>query len=160
MWFALTKYHDIGKYDDDTKIYIHDQGVINNNAYTNMFFKDEFDEEARELIQQTFDYTENWFGFPDLVLHLQCDLDKQLEQIRERDRDYEKDIDIDFIRAWDEELNELLKAREHLGYRIMEIDVTDIDFKTDRDFKDRLWSELKDIQIGMRASLLKPGIMI
>jgi deoxyadenosine/deoxycytidine kinase len=158
MWFALTKYHDIGKFSDPNKIYIHDQGVLNNNAYTNYFFQDDTDPEPRGLIQETFDYTEKWFGPPDLLVHIDRDLDQQYENIQMREREHESKIDMDFIQNLDNHIQDLLTHARDIGYNIISIDATDVDLKTDTQFIENVWNDLQKIHLERLETYQKMSV--
>ena len=97
MWFALTKYREIGLYNDPNTIYVHDQAVVNNNAYTNLLYQDSPTDKSKELVQETFDYTTEVFGQPDVFIRLYCSPKEQLQRVKKRGRDYEKDITQQFF---------------------------------------------------------------
>jgi len=145
MWFALTKYHDIGAYNDPDKIYVHDQGILNNNAYTNYMFRDDWDEGARNLVQETFNYTEEEFGPAEVLIHIHCTPENQIERIRNRGRDYETKVDVDFVRGVDEQLENLMAEVDEIMYnRIIHIDSNTIDFNKDEIFIDEIWGYLNE----------------
>jgi deoxyguanosine kinase len=149
MWFALTKYHEIGLYDDNDEIYIHDQSVINNNAYTNLMFKEDYESEARELVQKTFDFTTEYFGTADVLIWIHCKPAVQLERIKQRGRDYEKDIDLDFLIGLENEITQLMFDAMSLGYndkKVIEVHSDAIDFENDPKFVEVLWETLKTEQ--------------
>ena len=125
MWFALTKYHEIDQHKEPDKIYIHDQSTINNNAYTNMLFRNAKDQEGWDVVSHCFWYTENRLGRPDLILNLQCEEAEQLKRIRNRGRDFEESVDVDFIHRFNREINELLDKASYKGYIIKDVDITD-----------------------------------
>lgn len=146
MWFALTKYHEIGVYDDPNKIYVHDQAVINNNAYTNLMFKDNFDSTPRQIVQDCFNYTEEWFGPPDTIVRIHRSPEAQMENIRNRARQHEQEVDLEFIKNLEEEIEKIVTRERELGYnRIIDIDADDVDFKEDKEFVDNLWETIRHV---------------
>ena len=146
MWFALTKYREIGLYEDPHVIYVHDQAVINNNAYTNLLYKDAPDDPSRVLVQQTFDYTTERFGQPDAVINLLCDPEVQLERIKSRGREYEQDLDLDFLVNLDTEVERLLQESEQEIPTVINVSSDSVDFKTDDDFVEQLLETLENIK--------------
>lgn len=121
MWFVLSKYHEILKYEQPERLNVLDQSVLNVKAYTYMLFNGE-DHEALGIIQQCFKYMEKQTGEPDLLIHLKCSPEEQLRRIRGRNRDHEKGVELDYIRALQAQLDRLLRKAEEEGQMIMEID--------------------------------------
>jgi deoxyadenosine/deoxycytidine kinase len=152
MWFALMKYKEIGMYDDPSTIYVHDQAVINNNAYTNLMYQDDFDNPARELVQQTFDYTEEQFGAPDVLVQLKCDPRDLLARIKQRGRPHEKDVNLKFLIHLENHIDCLVEKANRNGQEVILVSSDLIDFENDEDFVKGLYTQLetykKEIQNG------------
>lgn len=129
MWFALTKFHEIGLQEHPDKVYVHDQAILNNNAYTNMLFRNAEDQEGWDIISHCFWYTENFLGRPDLIVNLQCDEDEQVKRIQRRGRDFEKTVDIEFIRKFNKEIKQLLEKASYKGYTIEDVNITNYSIK-------------------------------
>lgn len=127
MWFALSKFHEIKKFERADQVNVLDQSVLNVRAYTNMLFRDE-DTEALAIIDSCFDYLEGKLGRPDLLINLKCSPIEQLRRIRGRDRDHEKSVELDYVAALQQEINILVNRARADGHAVMDVDAEKIYF--------------------------------
>lgn len=125
MWFVLSKFHEIKKFEEPGRMNVLDQAVLNVRAYTNMLFKDE-DPEALSIIDDCFSYMEQQTGKPDLLIHLQCSPEEQMKRIRGRNRDHEKGVSLEYITALKTELDSLVAQAKKDKYVVWEIDTESV----------------------------------
>jgi len=142
MWFALTKYREIGVYNRDDQVYVHDQAVINNNAYTNMLLAGETYERERKLVNDFFELTVEYLGEPDLVIWLHCPPHILEQRVMGRGREHEKAIDKDFLQDLDNCIRELMADAARKGYNIIELDSSAVNFTQDTGTVDDLWKDI------------------
>ena len=121
MWFVLSKYHEIRKFEKPGAVNVLDQAVMNVKAYTNMLFKDE-DPAALRIINDCFDYMEMQAGAPDLIVNLTCSPQEQMNRIRGRNRDHEKSVTLEYITDLQREINMLVAMAKADGQKVMTID--------------------------------------
>jgi deoxyadenosine/deoxycytidine kinase len=121
MWFVLSKFHEIKKFEIADRLNVLDQAVINVRAYTNMLFKNE-DPYALSIIDECFTYMEHQAGQPDLLINLKCSPAEQMNRIRGRNRDHEKGVSLDYICELQDELNRLVDCARADGQAVMDID--------------------------------------
>ena len=125
MWFVLSKYHEIRKFELPGRVNVLDQAVLNVRAYTNMLFQDE-DPDAMSIIDQCFAYMEKQAGAPDLLIDLQCSPREQLRRIRSRNRDHEKGVSLEYISALRSEMNKLVAKARNDGHAVLTIDTESV----------------------------------
>ena len=121
MWFVLSKYHEIVKFEKPNQINVLDQSVMNVRAYTNMLFGTQ-DPDALSIINQCFSYMEKQTGQPDLLINLKCSPAEQMRRIRGRNRDHEKTVTLDYITQLQMEINMLVGAAKADGQAVLDID--------------------------------------
>jgi deoxyadenosine/deoxycytidine kinase len=121
MWFVLSKFHEIKKFEEPGRLNVLDQAVLNVRAYTNMLFKDE-DPDALGIIDECFRYMELQTGKPDLLIHLKCSPEEQMKRIRGRNRDHEKGVTLEYITELKDQLDHLVDNAKKDGYVVWDID--------------------------------------
>jgi deoxyadenosine/deoxycytidine kinase len=144
MWFALSKFHEIKKFERPDKINVLDQAVLNVRAYTNLLFKDE-DQDALHIINQCFDFLEGKLGKPDLLINLKCSPMEQLRRIRGRGRDHEKAVELEFITALQQEINILVNQAKADGYAVLDIDTEKVFFPDNIAYAEELARQVADM---------------
>lgn len=137
MWFALSKFHEIKKFERPGQINVLDQSVLNVRAYTNMLFADD-DGEALKIINQCFDYLEGKLGKPDLLINLKCSPQEQLRRIRGRNRKHEKSVALDYIAALSQEMNILVNHARADGYAVLDVDAEAVYFPDNAAYAEQL----------------------
>lgn len=127
MWFALSKFHEIKKFEKADRVNILDQAVLNVRAYTNILFREgDGDPEALHIIDQCFDHLEGKLGRPDLLIVLKCSPHEQLRRIKGRGRDHEKAVSLDYITTLQTEINTLVAQAKADGTPVMTIDTEEV----------------------------------
>lgn len=144
MWFALSKFHEIKKFEVTDRINVLDQAVLNVRAYTNMLFRDE-DPEALDIINQCFDHLEGKLGKPDLLINLKCSPAEQLRRIRGRNRDHEKAVELDYITGLQQEMNILINHAKADGYAVFDIDTEQVYFPDNVTYAETLANQVGDM---------------
>lgn len=125
MWFALSKFHEILKFEHPDRINVLDQSVLNVRAYTNILFKNE-DNRALSIINDCFVYLEHKAGRPDLLINLICSPEAQLRRIRSRNRSHEANVDLSYVSELQLEINRLVEIARAEGFNIIDIDTEEI----------------------------------
>jgi deoxyguanosine kinase len=126
MWFILSKYAELQSELKSNEINIIDQSVLNVRAYTNLLFRDHKHEKEWALINGLFEYIEDKFGVPDLQIYLKASPEIQMKRIHARNRDYELDVDLNYLCALRDEIEHLIKQGRAQGHHIIEIDTDEI----------------------------------
>lgn len=144
MWFALSKFHEIKKFERSDRINVLDQSVLNVRAYTNMLFRNE-DADALHIINQCFDYLEGKLGKPDLLINLKCSPQEQLRRIRGRNRDHEKSVALDYIADLQQEMNILINQAKADGYAVLDIDTEKVYFPDNVLYAEQLAQQIADM---------------
>ncbi|HEY8189672.1 MAG TPA: deoxynucleoside kinase [Micavibrio sp.] len=156
MWFALSKFHEIKKFERMEKINVLDQAVLNVRAYTNMLFRDE-DPEALDIINQCFDHLEGKLGKPDLLINLKCSPQEQLRRIRGRNRDHEKSVQLDYISGLQQEMNILIHQARDDGYAVLDIDTESVFFPDNIEYAENLANQIANMfKLDLTAILDRP----
>ena len=126
MWFALEKYRAMME-EDPALTYVYDQATLTNNAYTNLLYKDDFEDGSAWLnIKSTFEQTQRDLGAPDIIIDMRCDPYTQLDRIRSRGREFET-VDIKFVIRLQEEIDLLLtQAKKEGKSHIYTVDVSEL----------------------------------
>ncbi len=127
MWFVLSKFHEIKKFERPGSLNVVDQSVMNVRAYTNMLFRHE-DPQGFAVIEKCFEYLEGRLGAPDMLVDLRCSAPEQLRRIRNRNRDHERDVDIHYIESLQQEIDLLLKHAVVQGVPVLTIDTEEVYF--------------------------------
>lgn len=153
MWFVLSKYHEIKKFEKPSCVNVLDQSVMNVRAYTNMLFRDA-DPEALAIIDQCFGYMEKQTGQPDLLINLKCSPQEQMRRIRGRNRDHEKGVTLEYITELQTEINILINEAKVDGQVVMDIDTEAVYLPDNRAYAEFLAGELASaFDVDMNAML-------
>ena len=86
-------------------------------------------ENVMQLFNMVAKVLEKNILYPDLVIFLQSDVDRLMENIRKRGRDYEKDIDWEYIAQLNEIYNQYFMRYNKSN--LLVINTNDIDFVND-----------------------------
>lgn len=153
MWFVLSKYHEIKKFEKPGSVNVLDQSVMNVRAYTNMLFRNA-DPEALAIIGQCFGYMEKQTGQPDLLINLKCSPQEQMRRIRGRNRDHEKGVTLEYITELQTEINILINEAKVDGQAVMDIDTEAVYLPDNRAYAEFLAGELAGrFDVDMNAML-------
>lgn len=156
MWFVLSKYHEIKKFEVPGRVNVLDQSVLNVKAYTNMLFRDD-DPDALAIINQCFGYMEKQTGQPDLLINLRCSPEVQLQRIRGRNRNHEKGVSLDYIASLQTEINILVNEARIDGQAVMDIDTEAVYLPGNEAYAEQLAEELADMFKLDLGRMLKPA---
>lgn len=144
MWFVLSKYHEILKFEQAGRINVLDQSVLNVKAYTYMLFGNQ-DPDALKIIDQCFAYMEKQTGQPDLLINLKCSPQEQMRRIRGRNRDHEKNVTLDYITALQTEINRLVHKARLDEQAVLDIDTEKVYFPDNTSYAEGLSLQLADM---------------
>lgn len=156
MWFVLSKFHEIKKFEKPGRMNVLDQSALNVMAYTRMLFKDE-DPAAMEIINQCFGYMEKQTGKPNLLINLQCSPQEQMRRIRGRNRAHEKTVTLDYIIQLQAEVNILLDEARGNGYSVMDIDTEAVYLPDNMQYAERLAENLTEVLDMNISKFLAPA---
>lgn len=144
MWFVLSKFHEIRKFEKPGAVNVLDQAVLNVRAYTNLLFGEE-DPAAKKLIDDCFAYMERQIGPPDLLINLVCSPAEQMRRIRNRDRGHEKGISLEDIELLQDEMNRLVAAAKADGHAVLHIDTESVYLPENAEYARRLARQVADM---------------
>lgn len=125
MWFAVSKYAELQAKIKPAAINVIDQAIVNCRAYTNLLFGDS-EPQGLQIIDQVFDYVTHKFGAPDLLIYLKASPENQMKRIHSRHRDYELQVDLDYLTALKGQIDVLVAEERAKGQTIIEIDTDNI----------------------------------
>ena len=125
MWFALSKFQEIRKFERGDRINVLDQSVLNVRAYTNLLFGDQ-DTDALRIINDCFSYLESRLGPPDLLINLACSPHEQMRRIRLRNRPHEQSVTLSYISGLQGEIDTLLNAARAAHVPVLDINTEEI----------------------------------
>lgn len=110
----------------------------------NNYAQGQLSERDYTAYMELFDQMINIVKYPDLMIYLRAPLEKLVENIQKRGRDYEQTISLDYLKGLNERYEEFIKNR-YRG-RVMTVDVSNMDFQNrQEDFlkiTDRIDAEL------------------
>jgi len=110
----------------------------------NNYAQGQLSERDYTAYMELFDQMINIVKYPDLMIYLRASLEKLVENIQKRGRDYEQTISLDYLKGLNERYEEFIKNR-YRG-RVMTVDVSNMDFQNrQEDFlkiTDRIDAEL------------------
>lgn len=110
----------------------------------NNYAQGQLSERDYTAYMELFDQMINIVKYPDLMIYLRAPLEKLVENIQKRGRDYEQTISLDYLKGLNERYEEFIKDR-YRG-RVMTVDVSNMDFQNrQEDFlkiTDRIDAEL------------------
>jgi deoxyadenosine/deoxycytidine kinase len=144
MWFVLSKYHEIRKFEIPGRVNVVDQAVMNVRAYTNMLFRNE-DPAAMDIIERCFAYMEANAGAPDLLINLKCSPHEQMRRIKGRNREHEKGVTLEYITELQTEINILVNRHKANGHAVMTIDTEQVYLPGNTEYATRLARQIADM---------------
>lgn len=142
MWFAISKFAELQSEIKPNQINVIDQAVVNCRAYTNLLFKDHKEDHGHLLINQVFDYINARFGNPDLLIYLKASPEIQMKRIHTRHRDYELNVDLQYLHDLKGEIDILMNEETAKGQNIIEIDTDNIFLSNHRIFASQLAEDI------------------
>lgn len=114
--FVLDKIASLQAAEADGAPYFTDFSIAAERAYVSHYVSHRPDwiSELTTLL----DRSETEQGLPDLVIHLQCSPEEQLERIRRRGRDFEQGHDVAFITNINDRVDTQVRRVSGLGVRV------------------------------------------
>lgn len=103
---------------------ISDFSMAAEKAYMAYYQRDEI--EWRKMAEARIDGLELEIGRPDLLLHLRCRPEEQLDRIRRRGREFEQGHDLEFLTAINALMDEKVQAKADRGIKVVEIETTSL----------------------------------
>jgi deoxyadenosine/deoxycytidine kinase len=91
-----------------------------------MLFKNGSDPRGFKIVTDFFDYTEELFGLPDLLVHLQVSPETQLKRVKSRRRSFENEVTLEYLQDLKRELDGVVAESKSKGVNIIEIDTEEI----------------------------------
>lgn len=98
---------------------------------TLIFARNNLTENEYKLFQRLFTILNNSFPNPDLLVYLHRSPGRLLEQIKKRDRSYEKKIDTAYLQSIQDSYFEFFRSQ--VNYPILILDVEEIDYLSNQD---------------------------
>lgn len=126
MWLILSKFAELQMEVKQGHINVLDQAMANYKAYTRMLFKNGSDARGYKIVSDLFDYTEDRFGKPDLVVYLHVSPETQLKRIMSRKRGFENEVSIEYLTALKAEIEAVVLESKAKGVNVIEIDTDEI----------------------------------
>ena len=105
-------------------------------AKDKLFAQTSLDDNEMALYQKLASIFEKNITYPDLVIFLQSDTDRLMHNIKKRGREYEKDIDWEYIAQLNEIYNQYFMRYNKSN--LLVINTTDIDFVNNKDDLDQI----------------------
>lgn len=94
------------------------------------------------LYTNFFDIVKDKVPAPDLLIFLNCSIDKLLQNIAGRGREFEKNISREYLQGIDQQYRQFLNNSP--GLNILEIETTHLNFKQDQDDFESIVNQMED----------------
>lgn len=98
---------------------------------TIIFARNNLTDQEYKLFQRLFTILNNSFPNPDLLVYLHRSPTKLLEQIKKRDRSYERSIDVSYLQNIQDSYFEFFQTQ--VNYPILILEVEDVDYLNNSD---------------------------
>lgn len=141
--FLLQHYHQIKTAKKSGNIIASDFSMYLDLAYAHVTLP----QDKREIFLSVYREVEKELGTPALLIHLKCDPKIELKRIRERGRDVENSITLEYLQQINTQLEKILIEKVHL-HKLLAIDSGLLDFAHEEDVKQSVLD-----QIGATLSL-------
>lgn len=83
---------------------------------------------------------------PDLIIYLRSSIDDLREHIKQRGRDYEQDIDPDYLAELNEAYEAWIDRAQKEGFKVLIFDMNNRDFEHNPDDFDLLYRSIKELE--------------
>lgn len=93
----------------------------------NNYAQGQLSERDYTAYMELFDHMVNIVKYPDLMIYLRAPLERLVENIQKRGRDYEQTISLEYLKGLNERYEEFIKNR-YKG-KVMIVDVADMDYQ-------------------------------
>lgn len=139
--FVLGNYFTFKQNTRAGEIAVFDYSIINDMAYATLFLNDS----ERDAVLNIIDCMEQKEGRAGLYLYLTCPADIQMQRIRFRNRDHERNVTQDFVEKLDSNLRHYTAQASDAGARIITIDTHEVDLMRDMAFIESLGRDIQSI---------------
>jgi deoxyadenosine/deoxycytidine kinase len=136
--FLLQHYHEIKTASKQESAFACDFSLLLDRAYAQVTLN----EEKRAAFLAVYQVIRRELPPPNLVIHLVCAPEVELERIRRRGRDVEQSITVDYLSAINKALAKVIKT-ETGGWNVLSIDSVKLDFANDEHDKQHVLELVK-----------------
>ncbi|GKS70417.1 deoxyguanosine kinase [Nitrosomonas sp. PY1] len=137
--FLLQHYHQIKSAQNSKNLIASDFSLYLDLAYAYVTLP----QNKREVFLSVYREVEKELGTPDLLIHLKCDPKIELQRIRERGRDVENAITIEYLQQINIQLEKILNEKAHL-HKLLVIDSGLLDFAHDEEVQQSILDQIND----------------
>lgn len=158
IYFLNSRFEQVLKIKNQTEKTIIQDRSIYEDAYIfarNLYEQGNMNETDYQTYRSMFNTIMQAISPPDLMIYLQADLPKLLRQIRKRGRDFEANIDPNYLNGLNRLYEDFINLYDH--GKLLVINVNELDFaEHDHDF--RYITEIIDKNINLGTQLEMPII--
>lgn len=147
--FLAERYHQ--KRDELNRTDLFKPGIICDYSFAKslVFARINLDPDEFELYQNLFSIIHGRLPKPDLLLFLYCSPEKSLRQIKQRGREYEQEISLDYLANINKGYLEFF--RQQTGTKIVVLNTDELDFvKSESDLEKIITVIEKEFELGMQ----------
>ena len=153
LFFLAERYNQISKDITNPELFknftISDYSIFKSS----LFAKVTLSKHELVLFSRLYDIIVKNFPKPDLMIYLHPDVDRLKKNINTRNREYEKNIKVDYLIKLQNVYHKFLNQTRNI--RIIYIDVTDFDFKEDRNVFNKIVNIINtQYNIGLHKVIL------
>ena len=125
----------------DRSIY-EDVKIFAQTLYKQGFMSDRDFENYHELFSTMIQYLRK----PDIILYLKSSIDRLLQQIKKRGRDYEKTIDPDYLLQLNLAYDEWIENAKDDGFKVIIIETKNYDFENNEEDFQLIYQPIKELE--------------
>lgn len=135
--FLLQHYHQIKTFGKSGSEIVSDFSMYLDLAYAHVTLR----QDKREIFLSVYREVEKELGAPSLLIHLKCDPEIELRRIRERGRDVENSISIEYLQHINTQLERILTEKAY-PHKLLVINSDLLDFAHDEDVKQSVLNKI------------------
>lgn len=135
--FLLQHYHQIKTARKSASLIASDFSIYLDLAYAYVTLP----QDKREIFLSVYREVEKELGAPGLLIHLKCDPKIELKRIRERGREVENSITIEYLQQINTQLEKILNEKTRL-HQLLVIDSSLLDFAHEEDVKQSVLDQI------------------
>ena len=135
--FLLQHYHQIKTARKSASLIASDFSIYLDLAYAYVTLP----QDKREIFLSVYREVEKELGAPGLLIHLKCDPKIELKRIRERGREVENSITIEYLQQINTQLEKILNEKTRL-HQLLVIDSGLLDFAHEEDVKQSVLDQI------------------
>lgn len=137
--FLLQHYHQIKTARKSESLIASDFSMYLDLAYAYVTLP----QDKREIFLTVYREVEKELGPPALLIHLKCDPEVELQRIRERGREVENSITIEYLQQINTQLEKILVEKAHPG-KLLIINSGLLDFAHNKDAQQSVLNQIND----------------